>query len=143
MAVACRGEQQQRWRAVHTHAGRRAARCVIHRCWSSSRGVASASFALAALPQDEAASAASSSDHECQPVQLINMQRRQVLMFVGAPLAASASAALVPGEAGASEMAPIDTENKCRECMGIGINPCEEPAMQRPRAAERRLGAPR
>lgn len=40
-----------------------------------------------------------------------------------APLAAGCC--LATGAANAEE---VDTENKCRECLGIGINPCESQA---------------
>jgi CCR4-NOT transcription complex subunit 6 len=52
---------------------------------------------------------------------LINMQRRQLVVAVPAAMVA---AAMVPQDAEAAEGMPIDTENKCRECMGIGITPC-------------------
>lgn len=54
-----------------------------------------------------------------QPFNLINMQRRQMVMVV--PLAATLAAA---GQADAAD-APIDTANKCRECSGMGITPCK------------------
>jgi len=49
------------------------------------------------------------------------MQRRQLVVAVPM-MAAAAAAAAMPAEAAD---AGIDTENKCRECMGIGIVPCD------------------
>ncbi|GFH32048.1 uncharacterized protein HaLaN_31200, partial [Haematococcus lacustris] len=51
---------------------------------------------------------------------LINFQRRRLVIV--APVVAAVASAAFLGPAQASE---IDTENKCKECMGIGINSCD------------------
>eukprot|EP00195_Chlamydomonas_chlamydogama_P012198 CAMPEP_0202901150 /NCGR_PEP_ID=MMETSP1392-20130828/13606_1 /ASSEMBLY_ACC=CAM_ASM_000868 /TAXON_ID=225041 /ORGANISM="Chlamydomonas chlamydogama, Strain SAG 11-48b" /LENGTH=182 /DNA_ID=CAMNT_0049587659 /DNA_START=49 /DNA_END=597 /DNA_ORIENTATION=+ len=59
-----------------------------------------------------------SEDHQQprEPFQLINMNRRQLVMFVPAVAAASTAS-----EALADEM----TDNECRECTGMGVVPCD------------------
>jgi len=59
---------------------------------------------------------------------LINMQRRHVV-FVGPAAALIAAASLAAAAASAPGVSarelPLDTETKCRECMGIGSLPCD------------------
>lgn len=57
-----------------------------------------------------------------EQVQLINMQRRHLVIAV--PMAIAAAAAALPSDAQAAGGA-VDTESKCRECMGLGVTPCE------------------
>ncbi|KAL6752805.1 DnaJ-like zinc-finger protein [Haematococcus lacustris] len=74
---------------------------------------------------------AASSSGQCEEAQpadfaddsapsLINCQRRRLVIV--APVVAAVASAAFLGPAQASE---IDTENKCKECMGIGINSCD------------------
>ncbi|WIA30505.1 hypothetical protein OEZ86_000589 [Tetradesmus obliquus] len=69
---------------------------------------------------DDAAQASSSQaqqqqEHECQ--RLINPSRRSMMLVV--PMVAAVAAA------GAAQAADVDLENKCLECAGIGITPCD------------------
>ncbi|KAF8068443.1 PSA2 [Scenedesmus sp. PABB004] len=70
-----------------------------------------------------------SAPHEQQPeaaapeaARLINPGRRSMMLVVPAALVAAASAA-APGAGEAAE--GMDLENKCLECAGIGITPCD------------------
>eukprot|EP00798_Chlamydomonas_sp_ICE-L_P009092 gene9092-16216_t len=70
---------------------------------------------------EDASGPAPSCNHEGEDTfQLINMSRRQMVVFV--PLA---SAALAAGAANADEMAPAAAVPECLECNGLGINPCD------------------
>jgi hypothetical protein len=53
-----------------------------------------------------------------QSVNLVNMTRRQLVWVL--------PAVMVAADAAKAEEVPINTEEECRECNGLGVTPCEQ-----------------
>eukprot|EP00878_Enallax_costatus_P016486 GHUV01017293.1.p1 GENE.GHUV01017293.1~~GHUV01017293.1.p1 ORF type:complete len:122 (+),score=19.04 GHUV01017293.1:157-522(+) len=109
MALSCLSKKPF---SVGTEQKAQAHKCVCSRlqCHASASGT----------PESSHQPDSKQPQHACK--QLINPGRRQVMLVV--PMVAAAVATV--GSAGPAQAAePMDLENKCLECAGIGIVPCE------------------